>query len=92
MKLIVHSADASRYHWTLVDPLDTLVDAGVSSSVALALKEAGEELPLVALQFWWDGHCLGTVPSTMLLEGSDTLAEQFSNARRALIGAGLAGA
>lgn len=92
MKLIVHSADASRYHWDLVDPVDQAIDAGISSSVATALSEAGAALPLVAVQFWWDGHCLGTVPSTMLTEEPDVLAEQFAHARRALIGAGLAGA
>lgn len=92
MKLIVHSVQAGRYHWTLVDAQDSLITAGVTPSVAEALHEAGEELPLVAIQFWWDGHCLGTVPSPMLLDSNEVLAEQFANARSALMAAGLAGA
>lgn len=91
MKLIVNSVPESGYQWRLVHSADEVIVEGLSPSVAAALSEAGQELPIVAVQFWWDGHCLGTVPSPTMVDHYEDLATQFTTARAALKAVGLSG-
>lgn len=91
MKLIVNSESGSCYQWRLTHSVDDLIVEGMEPSVAAVLLEAGAGLPIVAVQVWWDGYCLGTVPSPMLVDHHDDLATQFTIARAALRAAGLSG-
>lgn len=87
--LQVQSDQEHGYYWRLLDPVGDAVNEGVSPSVSIALQESGENLPPVAIQFWWDGHCLGTVPSTLAFDESEKFASQFSDSRAVLRHAGL---
>lgn len=89
--LILHlqSDQEHGYYWRLLDSVGDAVNEGVSPSVSIALQESSENLPSVAIQLWWDGHCLGTIPSALAFDESEQFASRFSDSRAVLRHAGL---
>jgi hypothetical protein len=86
--LHVQTDQEHGYYWRLLDPAKDVSSEGVSPSVSSALQEASENLPPVAIQFWWDGHCLGTIPSAIAFDQSEDFASQFTASRAMLRQAG----